>query len=72
MKKIAKISTIALACCVGLGALAGCGDPLKKGKTVVTLWGYADEEEADTVRSIAQWYNENNQDEIYKIGRAHV
>ena len=77
MKKIAKISTIALACCVGLGALAGCGDPLKKGKTVVTLWGYADEEEADTVRSIAQWYNENNQDEIYidyqpKPGGAYV
>lgn len=65
MKKFTKISTLALACCVGLGALAGCGDPLRKGKTVVTLWGYADEEEASTVREITQWYNENNEDKIY-------
>ncbi len=65
MKKFAKISAVALACGMSLGMFAGCGDPLKKGKTEVVFWYYADEEEAETVEAIVDWYNHNNTDGIY-------
>ncbi len=66
MKKLIRSVACLVACSAGLGALAGCGsDPLKEGKTVVTLWGFADEEEAEAAQDVVQWYNENNEDNIF-------
>ena len=47
------------------GILAACSDPLREGKTIVTFWGWADDEEAEIVSQQIEWYNENNSDNIY-------
>lgn len=65
MKKGLKLCCGALAFAMAAGLLAGCGDPLREGKTVVTFWGWADDEEAEIVSSQIKWYNENNTDNIY-------
>ena len=66
MRKLTKISAMLLLSAFAFGACAGCGDdPAKDGKTEVILWGYADDEAAETLDEITKYYNENNTDNIY-------
>lgn len=66
MRKLTKMSAMLLLSAFAFGACAGCGDdPAKDGKTEVVLWGYADDEAAETLDEITKYYNENNTDNIY-------
>ena len=65
MRRTFKACAVGLAAAMAAGILAACSDPLREGKTIVTFWGWADDEEAEIVSQQIEWYNENNSDNIY-------
>ena len=70
MKTMRRTKIILFLLCVILCMAAfGCGgkDPLREGKTEISFWGFADYDEAESIRASVDWYNQNTGDKVDKI-----
>lgn len=63
MRRGGKILTGLMACMLAGSCLAGCGG--NGGKTVITFWGTATEEETTVLNEVIETYNKNNTDNIF-------